>query len=339
MEICKIVFTGGPCAGKTTQIKLVKEYLEKKGYKVITVSETATDVINSGIEFKFIDSLMNFQNIMLKVQDFKERLYQEELGYRDEKIIMLFDRGIIDNKAYFENYKDFDFMMKTHNKSEIDILDNYDLVIDLLSLASCSPERYNLSSNLARTETVEIATKLDEKTSNVWAGHKNLYLFNSNVSIEEEFKLIIDKIENFIEKKNFKKIESFEIENNLEDFESYNDNNSRLINVEKIFLDNNYVIYRRTYKGKVSYILNYEDEVKSYDKKITFEEYIEFINRHDIINSEMYLSLNFVRNKQLFEIKFYFDRAVLEYEENKMNDKIELPEEIKFCKAKQNVLR
>ena len=53
----------------------------------------------------------------------------------------------------------------------------------------------------------------------------------------------------------------------------------------------------------------------------------------------MYLSLNFVRNKQLFEIKFYFDRAVLEYEENKMNDKIELPEEIKFCKAKQNVLR
>ena len=49
MKIWKFVITGGPCAGKTEAIKIVKQDLSNKGLKVIAVPETATEHITSGI--------------------------------------------------------------------------------------------------------------------------------------------------------------------------------------------------------------------------------------------------------------------------------------------------
>ena len=49
MSVKRIVFTGGPCAGKTTLIEKTEEYLKEKGYKVIVVQETATQLLKSGI--------------------------------------------------------------------------------------------------------------------------------------------------------------------------------------------------------------------------------------------------------------------------------------------------
>ena len=185
MDIFKIVFTGGPCAGKTTQINMVKKYLEDKGYTVMCVSETATDLYNLGLKYKFINNQIDFQTLVLKAQSFKENLLDENIQNKSEKIVVLYDRGILDNKAYFDNLRDFDYILKQSNLKEINILDNYDLVIDLVSLAACDPKKYEIDSNDARTETVDYAKKLDERTSNVWAGHHNFSIFNSNTSIKE----------------------------------------------------------------------------------------------------------------------------------------------------------
>ena len=332
MSPIRIVFTGGPCAGKTTLINMVREYLEQEGYKVIYVSETATDLYNAGIDYSYINSSINFQTIILKYQYFKEKMAESVIG-DNEKTIILYDRAILDNKAYFNNYRDFNYILQNIPDGEINVLDKYDLVLDLLSLASCDSIKYSLSSNKARKESLKEAINLDLKTSNAWVGHRNLYLFNSNIELNREFELIIDRINKYLNGNNKRDITSIEIENTLGNFSDYNDNNSRLINVERIILDG-CEIQRRTYKGFISYVL-FKDSIS---KSISFEEYLEILNRYDILSTEKYKSLSFVRDKQLFEIKFFNDKTILEYEENKLNEELVLPSEIN-CKVKEKVLR
>ena len=49
MEISKIVITGGPCAGKSTAMSWIQNAFTQKGYRVLFVPETATELINGGI--------------------------------------------------------------------------------------------------------------------------------------------------------------------------------------------------------------------------------------------------------------------------------------------------
>ena len=47
--IKKIVFTGGPCSGKTTFMSRAEEIFGERGYRVIVDNESATDLISGGI--------------------------------------------------------------------------------------------------------------------------------------------------------------------------------------------------------------------------------------------------------------------------------------------------
>ena len=49
MSVTKIVLTGGPCAGKSTGLAIIKDRLTNLGYDVVILSEVATDVILSGV--------------------------------------------------------------------------------------------------------------------------------------------------------------------------------------------------------------------------------------------------------------------------------------------------
>lgn len=44
----KIVFTGGPCAGKTTSMANCAELLRERGYQVYLVPEAATQIAVGG---------------------------------------------------------------------------------------------------------------------------------------------------------------------------------------------------------------------------------------------------------------------------------------------------
>jgi thymidylate kinase len=49
MSIEKIVITGGPCAGKSTALSRIQKELTQLGYKVLFVSESATEFITNGL--------------------------------------------------------------------------------------------------------------------------------------------------------------------------------------------------------------------------------------------------------------------------------------------------
>ena len=332
MDVKRIVFTGGPAGGKTTIINMTKKYLESKGYNVIIVLETATELIPNGYNMNYVGSINKFQNLILDYQRFKENITNTIVK---NNTVILYDRGVLDNKAYFKNTEEFDYLMQKNELNEIDILDNYDLVIDLVSTAVCDEKKYTTKNNKARHESVEEARMLDYKTAMAWVGHENMFLFNSNYSIYEEFLCVIDKINQCIKNNVTDEKISISIDNTLEDFSDYNDNSSRLFNVEEITLNSTrnykYIIKIKEYKNNKSILLNtYKDNCLINSKKINNNEYLECLLKYKIEDIVNYKSLNIIHNLQPYEIKFYDNKTVLEFIENKLNKELIYPERIKF---------
>ena len=109
MKTFKIVLTGGPCAGKTTALKAIKNHLEEQNIKYITIPETATELIlnkmlpNSNYTYEF-------QTMVLKRQYAKEKEainYAQKMYEQEEKVVILCDRGILTILLIFILKKNF----------------------------------------------------------------------------------------------------------------------------------------------------------------------------------------------------------------------------------------
>ena len=118
-NITKIVLTGGPCGGKSTAIEKIDEYFTKRGYKVISVPETATELISNGITPQNCENPFEFQKILMTLQMEKEHLFEKAASNMNyKKIIMLYDRGVLDNKGYVNN-DEFNKLMRLFNTTII----------------------------------------------------------------------------------------------------------------------------------------------------------------------------------------------------------------------------
>ena len=201
--IKKIVLTGGPCAGKTTILSEIKKILCNKGYKVFIIKESATELIDGGITpHEDGIGLLNFQRLILSYQYMKEEIYNKALiDNGDEKIVIIYDRGMMDNKAYIGDL-DFslileDFSLEIGKKiDECDIFNRYDMVIHLRT--SAGNRGYNLKNNKARYESESEAILLDERTMSVWSMHNNLHIVDSTVNFDDKVITVLDLINDFL---------------------------------------------------------------------------------------------------------------------------------------------
>lgn len=341
METLKIVFTGGPCAGKTTLIKMLKKYFKENNINFLSMSETATDLLSSEFNKNTLNNIYNFQECILERQLFKESEVDKLLKLnKKNNFIVLYDRGILDNKAYLNDYTEFDKLLSTHKISELDILYNYDIVFDLITTADCDPSKYTLATNCERTESLTEAIELDKKTSNAWVGHKNMKIINSSISIDEAFNIIKNIIDELLKGITTKEIKRVKIFNTLEDFKEYDDNNSRLFIVNEMKVNGIrkefiYKLYKKIYKD--SYIFEFKvykkdgnSEIIYFDSKISESEYVEILTKYGVKSFNNYYELRFVENRQEYCVKICGDEATLEYEENKLNKEFVLPSVIKL---------
>ena len=193
--IKKIVLTGGPSAGKSSSLEFVRKYYSELGYKVYIVSETATDLMNSGIIPNQTNlSLLEFQDIIFKSQLFKENLVLNIVNNNNFlNNIIIFDRGILDNKAYIKD-EEFEMILKKYNYSENDLLARYDLIIHLETGAKSN--YYRTDNNSCRKENVDLAIKLDNLTYKAWHNHNNLVkieCYDNFYNKQNEIISVIDK--------------------------------------------------------------------------------------------------------------------------------------------------
>ena len=203
MKTVRVVLTGGPCAGKTEVLKRLVEYFNKKeGHKVFCVSETASEVINGGLKFNEASSVKEFQKVIFNLQLAKEK--QFDMGIQNTKKedtnIIFYDRGLFDNIAYLDSEEDFDEFCIDNQIDKQQYLDRYDMVIDLISLATTNPDQYNLlrGNNKAREEDSKLAKYLDNRATLSWLGHRNIKLVYPTENIDDKVKIVIHYIENLL---------------------------------------------------------------------------------------------------------------------------------------------
>lgn len=190
----KIVLTGGPSSGKTTTIKRVVEYFENLGYKVIVISETATELILGGLR-PFGDNALNiadFQELVLRLQLAKEEVYNLGANYlNDENILIIHDRGLIDNRSYVTASEFQEVCQRVANQISYEEMQNrYDAVIYL----ETSAKFYQTENNAARSEDVNSAVAQSKKTLSAWMTHHNLEI----ILPETDFSQKVDKVIEFI---------------------------------------------------------------------------------------------------------------------------------------------
>lgn len=201
--IKKIVLTGGPSAGKSSSLEFIRKYYSELGYKVYILSETATDLMNSGIIPNQNNlSVVEFQEIIFKYQLFKENLVLNIVNNNNFlNNIIIFDRGVIDNKAFI-NDEEFEMILKKYKYIENELLSRYDLVIHLETGAKSN--YYRTDNNSCRRESVDLAIKLDNLTYKAWQNHNNLV----KIECYDNFYDKQNKIINVIDKElNSKKLE------------------------------------------------------------------------------------------------------------------------------------
>ena len=160
-------------------------------------------------------------------------------------------------------------------------------------------------------------------------------LFNSNCSVEYEFLAVIDKINQLLQNNRTDETTIIEINNSINDFKKYDDYNSRLIDIKELTLNTKdnctYKINIREYKNNRSFVLNiYSNDILISSKKLSKDEYIEYLLIYGVLDSISYKRLYFIYELQLFKVNFYKGKTTLEFIENKLNNKLKFPEEIKF---------
>ena len=198
MEIYKIVITGGPCAGKTTAMSWIRNAFIKRGYTVLFVSETATELITGGVEPKACTSGVEFQKCLALLQHKKEEIFTRAAHtMKAERVLIVCDRGMLDNKAYMSELE-FAEVMRELGSSEVEMRDQYDAVFHLVTAAKGALEAYTLDNNKARTETPEEAAALDDAIISAWTGHPHLRIIDNSVGFEEKLGHLLAEINSFL---------------------------------------------------------------------------------------------------------------------------------------------
>ena len=345
VNITKIVLTGGPCAGKTTAMSWIQNHFTKLGYRVLFVPETATELITGGVAPDTCGSNLDFQLCQMKLQLEKEKIFQQaSSSMKGEKILIVCDRGAIDNRAYM-NELEFSQVLESLGTDEIQLRDSYDAVFHLVTAAKGARQFYTLANNEARRETPEQAAALDDKLIAAWTGHPHLRVIDNSTEFEQKLMRLIAEIQGFLGEP-----EPLEIERkfliaypDLHWLESLP--NCRRVEIIQTYLtaregeelrvrqrgENGSYIYYKTWKRPVTETVRTEIE-----QRLSQKEYLRLLMDADpakrpIRKTRYCLSYN----NQYFEIDvypFWTDKAIVEIELSEEGEEIRFPKELKVIR-------
>lgn len=198
MFLRKIVITGGPCAGKTTAMSWIQNALIRRGYRVIFIPETATELISGGVAPWTCSSNLEYQKCQVELQLQKERIFEQ--GVRTmpvDKVLLICDRGVMDNRAYM-NDEEWAAVLSSLHTNEIDLRDGYDAVFHLVTAAKGAVEAYTLSNNAARIETIEQASHIDDKLIAAWTGHPHFRIIDNSGDFSGKLRNLVAEILSFL---------------------------------------------------------------------------------------------------------------------------------------------
>lgn len=346
MDIQKIVITGGPCAGKSTALSWIQKAFTHMGYTVLFVSETATELISGGVAPWTCGCNRDYQLCQISMQIEKERIYTRAAHTMPvDKILIVHDRGALDNKAYMTE-AEFDGILEELHTNEVELRDGYGAVFHLVTAAKGAEEFYTLSNNAARTETAEQAAEMDDKIIAAWTGHPHFRVIDNSTDFEQKMHRLIAEISSFlgepepmeIERKFLIRYPDLELLERLP--------NCRRIEIIQTYLtcpdgheevrvrqrgEDGHYVYFKTIKRAVSGVKRVEIE-----ERLTQEEYLTLLMEADMnyrpIRKNRYC---LTYQNQYFEIDvypFWKDQAIAEIEVQSEDAVITFPDFIEVIR-------
>ena len=336
VKISKIVLTGGPCAGKTTALTWINNYFRERGYTVLFVPETATELISNGVAPWTCKTNYDYQIAQMTLQKTKEMLFENAAkGMNASKILIVCDRGILDNKAFMKD-NEFKRILKEFKTTEVVERDSYDAVFHLVTAAKGKEEFYTLSNNKARTESVEEAKNIDDKIISAWTGHPHFRIIDNSTDFEQKLERLLKEIAGFlgepepleIERKyliyypNIKMLEDMPNCTKVDISQTYLKSDDEL-RVRARGIDGNYMYYL-TEKKNIDNLKRIETE-----RKLDQNEYLKLLMNadnklHTIRKTRYCLSYN----NRYYEIDIYPEwdkQAIMEIELNNENEVVDIP--------------
>lgn len=198
MSITKIVITGGPCAGKTSAVERVRAVFSAKGYTVLTVAETATQLISGGVAPWTCATSLDYQKCQVRMQLAKERVFEQAAETMPgEKILIICDRGALDTKCYVSP-EDYTLVLDSLGEEENQLRAGYDAVFHLVTAADGAGEHYSLSNNRTRIETPEEAIELDRRLTGCWNEHPHYRVIDNSTDFEGKLQRLVGEICDFL---------------------------------------------------------------------------------------------------------------------------------------------
>ena len=344
-EIIKIVLTGGPCGGKSTALSKIDGYFSKKGYRVLSIPETATELMVNGTTPLTSRTNFDFQRTLFRLQKFKEQLIEENArGMKADKILIVCDRGIIDNKAYMTDVE-FKRLLIEFNTNETKERDSYAAVFQLVTPAKGKEECYTVKNNKVRTKSIKEAKELDDKMIEAWTGHPHFRIIDNSTEFDEKITRLLKEIAVFlgepepleIERKyiidipNIKELEQMPNCTKVDITQTYlksDGETERRVRARGI--DGNYIYYL-TEKRTINCLKRVEVE-----RKLEPNEYIKLLMEADDnlkpIRKTRYC---LTENNQYFEIDIYPEwdkQAIMEIELSSEDEIVKTPEFINVIK-------
>ncbi len=332
-----IVLTGGPCGGKSTALSSIKESLEDLGYKVFILDEAATILINKGIK-PFGEGKINmydFQKIIMHYQLLREKIIRTK-AKMFKKSIILYDRATIDNKSFLDELS-WQKLLKELHLNEEKLMNRYDLVIHMVTIADGKEELYTTENNNARSEDALLARKRDIDILNAYLPHNNLKVVDNST----DFKTKINRVKNCIFTYLGEPLITSKQNKFLVDLDKTSMEKIKAIS-NKSYIIQTYLkaqnneerrVRQRITNGCASYyltkkkILPNQETIKT-SKKISRVEYLHLLKEKDpIFHTIEKIRYSFREGKEVYNLDTFKENkyAILENETTKDPNKLVLP--------------
>ena len=346
-EITRICLTWGPCSWKTTVLNTLIDKFSEMGYKVLVCPEAATSLSQSGITYDSWLSWWEFQWFVLDKQLQEEEILDKAAEkLPNEKILILYDRGVCDGKAYIDE-QTYNKLLKERNLAPNDVRDKYNAVIHLVTAALWATKYYqrndpnseSTGNNAARHESPQEAIIADEKTKKAWIWHPHLRVISNDTTFSWKISNVIKEIcwvlweplpkeieqKYLIKKPTIEDLKNLWIISKAKIVQTYlKSKNWNERRIRQRWNETDWFSYYYTEKKPI-----FDWERYEFEKKITKEEYLRLMTEADYslhhITKDRYC---FLYDNRYFELDIYpfsDEYAILEIELNSLDEKVNLP--------------
>jgi predicted ATPase len=198
-SIQRVVLTGGPCAGKSTALRQLADWLRAADVQVFHVHEASTLLLSAGIHVagQSLERMVAFQRGIVQVQLALEEAFLHFARHQDRHAVLLCDRGVLDGAAYLPPAA-WAEVLRELGLREIDLLRRYDAVIHLVTAAYGAEGHYGTQSNAVRYENVEEARGVDDRLRLAWRDHPNQRLIDNATGLEEKMRRVLHAVSDVV---------------------------------------------------------------------------------------------------------------------------------------------